>query len=936
MPCRAARASPPTAGLTCWSQNAGLRWSIPKLSTLKLAEGAPVLYRIRRASLGEDAPPGPVPADRHELLGDRPHAVTDPNLPPGVTDPERAADWPPFAMHYIDGGLDEGWYSYRLTAIDIFGRWSPVSDPAEWWQWAPPPSAGPDWQPPWYHDTNQGDAVVNAHAISLLDKVGPPPPTAVEAFALDPGDRYLERDARFQAWFATLSPQEQQSITGLRVRWLWSFAQMRQAPDCREFRLYLSPGLANTWKGRITNVTALGATQSRVSTTIPNGQAAAAWTGAVLRSGARSFQVVGSGAGDPLVLDVENLGTGQDETPVVGLRCSLILPGGANSTHPLAVDLSQSPRWDERIWVTGIDDHVAEGVVPARTASGDTLAGAGATVAGTVATLPAGTDLAGVRPLDTHLFLADDTARPSRLYRIMEVDAATRRVTLDAAPTLAVASDWEIGTLVRRYEVFLPAPGDADRGGINLPTSRADPVAYAQVGVSAADDKDHTADDPDRAGTRWGGRSGNEGRVSGPATVYRVHRTPPPAPRVPPDSDRVYASAPDYNRHSYYTVRWEPEADVLTHVFRALDQTVFDLDWRIRQTRNALSGTTHAALFPSNWSAGQRNAAAAELNAIAGPGSYAGLSADAREMLGRLPGNEGFASAGGLDTRDWLIRRTRTALDAADTEFFPDDWNDALVRQAAADMLNAIAGPGDYTDLSNNALRVLAGLPGLERAFSQITDLPLPNAGPATQNRAGPDNPPGFVVDPALRAWVDRLDGRARNRFFYRTAFIDDAQNRGELGLSSPPVYLRNVAPPRRPVFIRALAGDPDTGAPQDRKITLVWASNRETDLVAYRLFRTADPDNARKTRLMDLVAEIPVPPETPRPGPERTSFSTRTCPALSPSPTGWKRWMTRATALNPPSRSPRAPSTPRCPRCPRSRWPGSNRPAQRARSSTG
>lgn len=176
---------------------------------------------------------------------------------------------------------------------------------------------------------------------------------------------------------------------------------------------------------------------------------------------------------------------------------------------------------------------------------------------------------------------------------------------------------------------------------------------------------------------------------------------------------------------------------------------------------------------------------------------------------------------------------------------------------------------------------MLAGLPGLERAFSQITDLPLPNAGPATQNRAGPDNPPGFVVDPALRAWVDRLDGRARNRFFYRTAFIDDAQNRGELGLSSPPVYLRNVAPPRRPVFIRALAGDPDTGAPQDRKITLVWASNRETDLVAYRLFRTADPDNARKTRLMDLVAEIPVPPGDPAARPGENVFLDQDLPGL-------------------------------------------------------
>ena len=855
-------------GLEILEQNAGLRWAIPKLSELKLAEGAPVLYRIRRADLGQSPPQGPAPTGQHQALGDRPHAVTDPKLPPGVTAPERAADWPPFAMHYIDGGLAEGWYSYRLTAIDIFGRWSPLSDPAEWWQWAPPAGAT-TWVAPWYQDTGQGDALVNANAISLLDKVGPPPPTAVEAFALAPGDRYLERDARFAAWFATLSAQERLDVTGLRVRWLWSFAQMRQAPDCREFRVYLSPGLANTRKGRIASVAALGATQSRVTTTIANAEAAGAWTGAILRAGARSFQVVGSGAGAPLVLDVANLGTAQDVAPAEGLRCALTLPGGSASTHPLAANLSRPADWDARIWVTGIDEHVAEGVVPGRTASGGTLAGSGATAVGATATLPAGTDLAGVRPLDTHLFLAADTARPSRLYRIMAVDVAARQATLDAAPTLAGGSDWEIGTLVRRYELFLPAPGDGDRAGISLPTTRADPVAYAQVAVSAADDKAHTGDDPGRAGTRWGDRTGNEGRASGPATVYRVHRTPPPAPRVPPDSDSVFASAPDYNRRSYYTVRWEPEADVLTHVFRSLDLTVFALDWRIRQTRTALSGSTHADLFPAGFSAGQRNAAAAALNAIAGPGSYAGLSADAREVLGRLPGNEGYASAGGLDARDWLIRRTRGGLGPGDTEFFPDDWTDALLRQAAADLLNAIAGPGDYDGLSNNALRVLAGLPGLDRAFTQITDLPLPNTGAATANRAGPDNPPGFAVDPALRAFIDRLDGRARNRFFYRTGFVDDAQNPGPLGLSSPPVYLRNVAPPRRPVFIRALAGDPAAGASQDRKITLVWASNREPDLAVYRLFRTAEADNARTTRLMDLIAEIAVPAGDPalRPG---------------------------------------------------------------------
>ncbi len=857
----------PDGALDELEQNAGLDWHIPTTDGEKLAGGAPVLYRLRRAVLGDAEPEAPVAADQHTQLSERPQAVTDANLPPGATQAGRAADWPPLSLNYIDSGLAEGWYSYRVTAIDIFGRWSVVSPPAQWWQWAPSADAQ-NWQPPWYHDTAQGDAQVHPHAVRLLDKVAPPPPVGVEAFALDPFDRYLERDQRFDTWFATLAQDEQEGVVGLRVRWLWTFAQMRQAPDTAEFRVYYSAGLANTFKGRIVSVAAQGATASRVSTDIPNGEAAGAWTGAVLRSGQRSFAVTGSQGGDPLVLDVENLGTGQDEVPIEGLRASVILPGGNRSAHPLAADLARQEAWDTRLWVVGIDDHVAEGVVPDRAPDNDWLAGAGATVAGPVATLPGESDLTGVQPLDTHLFLAGDTARPTRLYRIMQVDAAARELTLDAAPAVAGASDWEIGQRVRRYELFLPAPGDADRGGVDLPTSRADPVAYAQLGVTAVDDKAHTADDPARAGGRWGDRPGNEGQVSGPATIHRVHRAPPPAPQVPPDGEAVFASPPDFNRQSYYTVRWVPEPDVMTHVYRALDGTVFDRDWLIRRTRAALSAAEHDDVFPPGWSTPHSNAAAAELNAISGPGSYAGLSADARTLLARLPGNQGV-EGGALEARDLAIRQSRSALDAGDAAIFPPDWDDPLVRHAAADQLNAIAARDDYAALSNNALRVLAALPGLAEAFRQITDLPLPNAGPQTENRAGPDNPPGFEVDPALRAYADRLLGRARNRYFYRTAFVDEAQNSGPLGLSSPPVHLHDVAPPRRPVLIRALAGDPDAQATQDRKITLVWASNREPDLVAYHVFRTDTPVDARDTRLMTLVAEIAVPPGDPaaRPG---------------------------------------------------------------------
>ena len=51
------------------------------------------------------------------------------------------------------------------------------------------------------------------------------------------------------------------------------------------------------------------------------------------------------------------------------------LPGGANATHALSQNMGDPLSWDDRIWTVGIDDHIAEGVVPAQTANGDELAG---------------------------------------------------------------------------------------------------------------------------------------------------------------------------------------------------------------------------------------------------------------------------------------------------------------------------------------------------------------------------------------------------------------------------------------------------------------------------------------------------------------------------------------------------------------------------------
>jgi hypothetical protein len=154
--------------------------------------------------------------------------------------------------------------------------------------------------------------------------------------------------------------------------------------------------------------------------------------------------------------------------------------------------------------------------------------------------------------------------------------------------------------------------------------------------------------------------------------------------------------------------------------------------------------------------------------------------------------------------------------------------------------------------LSNDGLRILASLPNNETAFAQVTISALDPDDPGTANRVGPDNAPDFVVDPSLRIYVDTLDGRSTNRYFYKACYVDGAQNRSALSLSGPPIWLPKVTPPRAPVFTKALGGD--------RQIVLRWTSNREPDLVEYRIYRADQEQSARDLRTMTLVHTETVP----------------------------------------------------------------------------
>jgi hypothetical protein len=367
----------------------------------------------------------------------------------------------------------------------------------------------------------------------------------------------------------------------------------------------------------------------------------------------------------------------------------------------------------------------------------------------------------------------------------------------------------------RTYVIFLPVTGGTVfTSGLPLVPTLADPLTFAYVGVSAADGAPHTADDPRWAASAWGGRPGNEGFLGVPAKIYRVLRLPPDPPAVAaPDADRVYATPADYHAKSFYTYRWRPADHLRTHVLRAMDESLFAVD-RVKRPRPALTAAT-SGIFPDQtveprWDSAKRAQVATALNGL----------------------NDFPATSAG-----------------------------------------EVAARAAYRALSNDGLRVLAGLPGNEAAFTQITVRPLDPADAATANALGPDNSADFVIDPGLRIFIDTLDGRSTNRYFYRAAYVDGAGNRSALSLSGPPVWLPNVVPPRPPV-LTAVAG-------AEKRIDLVWASNREADLVAYHVYRADNAVAARDIRSMARIGTIAVSAGDPTARPASVTWSDDPVPGL-------------------------------------------------------
>lgn len=765
--------------------NVGLRWNLNKSFMGALLPGRPIMYHLWRANLGNNITPN-APTRFDLITKNWPVMVVD----NGVAS-DSARDWPGFPLHAFDNALSDGWYSYQVSGIDIFGRHTPNSVAGIWRQWSPAPEPRP-----WYYQDPPSDAVIHQSAIRLLTKTAPPPPTKVEAYALDPADVTVIKDAAYSVWFSKLTDAEKKSLIGLRVRWQWPQAQMDQAPHTREFRIYYQPGQLNALLGNAVGVADASATESNVTTDITNHDPENSYAGATLYAGDDAFLIVGSEAGTvtgiPLRVRVRNVGPRKNIAPPANTPCTITTPpaytaGLVSVANGSKVVTGQNTNWNSSL--AGMMFQVATDDRSYRITS--VTSESQLVLEEIYQSASKGDRVYSIR----HPRFVDFTAPASwsRRYYVVNVD-----------------QNWTAGTdtsgrPVRNYEVFLPVPEDGVHESLPLSPSRTDPIAYAHIGISAADDKTYTDDNPKWTG-RWAGRTGNEGRIGPPVKIFRVFREAPPAPILPRLPERLLATRADQNGSSFYTFRWQPLDHTSTYVFRAFDDALFQTDWSLRP-RAALD-PAKLELFPSET----------------------------------------------IDARWNLAKRQQVATELNQLNSFAHDVN------GTTQAFNL------YRALSPDALRVLAGLTGNETAFTQITVTPL-DSNDHTNHR-GPDDPDNFQIgdrsnplaSASLSAFVDSVEGRLTNRYFYRAAYVDAAHNRSALSLATPPVSVPKVVAPEAPL--------PQLTLGAEERVRLQWSVSPEPDLARYLVYRSETAAAAADVRTMSLIARVaPRPTSVPAPG---------------------------------------------------------------------
>ena len=537
----------------------------------------PVLYRLARADLGAPSA-AQIASPEKAVLPDLLKAKWTPlqtgdvwHLANGwirsVADEGETAthpnDWPPLHMDFIDAEVGERWYAYRARAMDWFGRVSRASAPAQWRRW-PWPLKSP---PPWYfHDVPELLGVVRSDAVLLLDRTAPPPPSAFTATPIDPKDPLLVKGA-----------QGKLAGFGARLGWTWTLAQQRQAPAATAFRVYFRKGLANT-----VPLTLLGATDLAKGEIAVLCKPVAGLSGAPAALVGSSLRLANSGG--KVVAGSVKEGSWELRVSVPSVKTAKdVLQHGLCS---LAI-AQQSPLWSEPgdvrdgSWTRRAIVPLSSGAVRFEAfrdaETGEPIAGSAVEVVAGGYRLDDCAVLAAVMPGLWQLRLEPPEELPKGVVAVAQtvditsVDVEQRVVAVDG-PLLASTKSWRwvLGQTVRRYEVELALESEVPE------PAEGEGRAWFQLAVTTADDRPLTPDW--LASGPLAGVVGNEGLAAGPLPGWRLRRTPPKPPEPVWGEGPLYASPPDVDGKSYFTVRWKA-GPFAVRIYRAEASEIFRRHW---------------------------------------------------------------------------------------------------------------------------------------------------------------------------------------------------------------------------------------------------------------------------------------------------------------------------------------------------------------------
>ncbi len=513
-----------------------LRWAVAEAGGDFLLPDAPVFYLVERIDLADDGA---------TVLAKRILNATAPTL---ISQRAHSEAGP---VMYSDRGVADGQYRYAVRGIDVFGVLG-------------------DWGP--------------SQSVAVHDRLAPPPPQAVQAQYLDPGD----------PWLSTVDKDwALANGSGVKLRWQWPGMFALQAPDVAEplgeFRAYFEPGALNRLDGQVTGLATSGST-STLTTDIAWPGSVDALAGLSLRVNQNFFVVNAHTSGANCVFTVAHL-TLPDLAPTSG-PCSLTIP----RDHAAWRDYARAANWQRRLAIApaaapaAVDGQVlAVGDFDPEAVDAPVVTRPGATRTITLdqgLEDPDGMLLPGALLCDGVVYQVYGHALgPALRLHLAPMPAAASSATL-VEPPVAARCTYYPG---RQYELRV--------AGVDLSIAAGQASAVAHMALTSSDGQPETGDNPiwSRPGRGdLGQRPGNESALSLPARMEAMRRTGPAAvaniPAAP--AEPIIARPANYFGQARYTLTWEAVSEAAGYaVYRTAGSALFAQDRLLRQGRKGAYAT---------------------------------------------------------------------------------------------------------------------------------------------------------------------------------------------------------------------------------------------------------------------------------------------------------------------------------------------------------